>query len=36
LYLFYPRPRAPGERKPPIILPQFLTAASILHETRED
>jgi thiol:disulfide interchange protein/DsbC/DsbD-like thiol-disulfide interchange protein len=36
LYLFYPKPAATGERKTPIILPQFLTAASILHEMRED
>jgi thiol:disulfide interchange protein len=36
LYLFYPKPAATGERKPPIVLPQFLTAASILHEMRED
>jgi thiol:disulfide interchange protein/DsbC/DsbD-like thiol-disulfide interchange protein len=36
LYLFYPKPAASGERKPPIVLPQFLTAASILHEMRED
>ena len=35
LYLFYPKPPATGERKPPIVLPQFLTAASILHEMRE-
>jgi thiol:disulfide interchange protein len=36
LYLFYPKPGAPGERKLPIILPQILTAASILREIRED
>ncbi len=36
LYLFYPKPAGMGELKPPIILPQFLTAASILHEMRED
>jgi thiol:disulfide interchange protein DsbD len=36
LYLFYPKPAATGERKPPIILPQLLTAASILHEIQED
>jgi thiol:disulfide interchange protein len=36
LYLFYPKPPATGERKPPMILPQLLTAASILAELRED
>jgi thiol:disulfide interchange protein len=36
LYLYYPRQAATGERKPPIILPQLLTAASILHEIQED
>jgi thiol:disulfide interchange protein DsbD len=36
LYLFYPKPAATGERKPPIVLPQLLTAASILHEMQED
>jgi len=36
LYLFYAKPAGPGERKPPIMLPQVLTAASILREIRED
>jgi thiol:disulfide interchange protein len=36
LYLFYPRAAAPSERKPPIILPQLLTASSILQEIRGD
>jgi thiol:disulfide interchange protein len=36
LYLFYSRQAATGERKPPIILPQLLTAALILHEIQED
>jgi len=36
LYLFYPKAAVMGERKPPIVLPQFLTAASILHGMRED
>jgi len=32
LYLFYPKPGARGERRGPIILPQILTAATILRE----
>jgi thiol:disulfide interchange protein/DsbC/DsbD-like thiol-disulfide interchange protein len=36
LYLFYPKPTAAGERRPPIILPQLLTAASILREIQSD
>jgi thiol:disulfide interchange protein DsbD len=36
LYLFYGRPGATGERKPPIVLPQLLTATSILHEIQEN
>jgi thiol:disulfide interchange protein len=32
LYLFYPRPTMIGETPPPIILPQVLTAGSILRE----
>jgi thiol:disulfide interchange protein len=36
LYLFYPKPGAKGERKPPIVLPQLLTAASILNEVRQE
>jgi thiol:disulfide interchange protein len=34
LYLFYPRPGRPGERSAAIVLPQILTAATILHETQ--
>jgi thiol:disulfide interchange protein DsbD len=34
LYLFYPRPGAPGEGRSPVILPQILTAETILHEIR--
>jgi thiol:disulfide interchange protein len=36
LYLFYPKPGAKGERKAPIVLPQLLTAASILDEVRRE
>jgi thiol:disulfide interchange protein/DsbC/DsbD-like thiol-disulfide interchange protein len=32
LYLFYPKPGPRGERRGPIILPQILTAATILGE----
>lgn len=32
LYLFYPKPGPAGERHGPIILPQILTAATILRE----
>ena len=32
LYLFYPRPKMTGEKPEPIILPQILTAGSILGE----
>jgi thiol:disulfide interchange protein DsbD len=32
LYLFYPRPGAEGDRRRAIILPQILTAETILHE----
>jgi len=32
LYLFYPKPGPRGERRGPIILPQILTAATILRE----
>lgn len=32
LYLFYPRPGPGGERGGPVVLPQLLTAATILHE----
>jgi thiol:disulfide interchange protein len=34
LYLFYPKPGPRGERHRPIILPQILTAATILRETQ--
>jgi thiol:disulfide interchange protein DsbD len=36
LYLFYPKPAPTGEHKPPVILPQLLTAASILREVQEN
>jgi len=32
LYLFYPKPGPKGQRSKPIILPQILTAATILRE----
>ena len=32
LYLFYPKPGPRGERPAPVILPQILTAATILRE----
>ena len=32
LYLFYPKPGLQGERPAPVILPQILTAATILRE----
>jgi len=31
LYLFYPRPGTTGERRPPIVLPQILTAETVLR-----
>jgi thiol:disulfide interchange protein DsbD len=34
LYLFYPRPGSDGGRPRPIVLPQILTAETILRETR--
>lgn len=34
LYLFYPRPGQQGERRAAIVLPQILTAATIVHETQ--
>ena len=34
LYLFYPRPGASGQRQAPVVLPQILTAASVLREIR--
>jgi thiol:disulfide interchange protein/DsbC/DsbD-like thiol-disulfide interchange protein len=36
LYLFYPKPAATGQRKPPIVLPQLLTVGSVLQELQED
>jgi thiol:disulfide interchange protein/DsbC/DsbD-like thiol-disulfide interchange protein len=32
LYLFYPRPAANGDKKPPVVLPQILTVATVLRE----
>ena len=34
LYLYYPRPGGSGQRQAPVVLPQILTAASVLHEIR--
>jgi thiol:disulfide interchange protein len=34
LYLFYPRPAANGDKKPPVVLPQVLTAAAVLREVQ--
>jgi thiol:disulfide interchange protein DsbD len=34
LYLFYPKPKLTGQRPSPIILPQILTADSILREVQ--
>jgi thiol:disulfide interchange protein DsbD len=34
LYLFYPRPAANGDKKPPVVLPQILTAAAVLREVQ--
>jgi thiol:disulfide interchange protein DsbD len=36
LYLFYPKPRTTGERRPPIILPQILTVEAVLRTTRAE
>jgi thiol:disulfide interchange protein DsbD len=36
LYLLYPRARASGERPSAIVLPQILTAASLIQEVRRD
>jgi thiol:disulfide interchange protein DsbD len=33
LYLFYP-PAANGDKKPPVVLPQILTAAAVLREVQ--
>lgn len=35
LYLFYPKAAA-GEPRSPVVLPQLLTAASVLREIREE
>ena len=35
LYPFYPKAAA-GEQRPPIVLPELLTAALVLREIRED
>jgi thiol:disulfide interchange protein len=34
LYLFYPRPAANGDKKPPVVLPQILTVATVLREVQ--
>jgi len=34
LYLYYPRPGGSGQRQAPVVLPQILTAASVLREIR--
>jgi thiol:disulfide interchange protein len=34
LYLFYRRPGPSGERQPPVILPQILTADTVMREIR--
>ena len=34
LYLFYPKPRITGETRPPIVLPQILTAEALLRTIR--
>ena len=34
LYLFYPKPGITGERRPPIVLPQILTAEALLRTIR--
>jgi thiol:disulfide interchange protein len=36
LYLFYPRPGATGEARSPVILPQILTAETIIQEIRRN
>jgi len=36
LYLFYPRPKNVGEKRPPVILPQILTTSSILREVLDN
>ena len=32
LYLFYPKPGSLGQRREAVVLPQLLTATTILHE----
>jgi thiol:disulfide interchange protein len=34
LYLFYPKPRITGETRPPVVLPQILTAEALLRTIR--
>jgi len=34
LYLFYPHPAANGDKKPPVVLPQILTVATVLREVQ--
>jgi thiol:disulfide interchange protein len=34
LYLFYPRPAANGDKRPPVVLPQILTVATVLREVQ--
>jgi len=36
LYLFYPKPKLTGEKPPPHILPQILTADTILREVQSN
>jgi thiol:disulfide interchange protein DsbD len=36
LYLFYPKARTAGERRPPIVLPQILTAETMLNTIRTE
>jgi thiol:disulfide interchange protein len=35
MYLVYPRSGSTGEKSPPVILPQILTAQTVLHAIRE-
>ena len=35
LYLFYPRPAANGDRKPPVVLPQILTVATVIRDIQD-
>jgi thiol:disulfide interchange protein DsbD len=36
LYLFYPKARTAGERRPPIVLPQILTTSTVLNTIRAE